>query len=387
MDQFEIEAREQNHEATSNVSSFRSVAADQDKTLETHPQVCFIGQSSGLHLPKDKEKSQIKDSYLKRINVLRNVSLYSWNLALLSNTHGPKPHIRCKVQDWGSTFETFDDVKKYMGHFDNIQVDFEDDVALIKKQLIKNSEKCDWLVVTRLDADDAITPGYWNYVQDLIHRGRFNGAGAGMVGTKLIPAVETTPNKCRAMIEGERTAVKSQGITAVYRWDIFRKLNYPFVLGPHALELGKLRENYRRKIQGVEVNITENAPRERDDLFNVTRVKYVDSMVEEWGPPALWIRTTLSSHFPWIEWNAVPTGCSLSQWKEIIQREGKRKFKDDFLAHLYNNRNIGHLTLMEACKSNDYFLRFQYVRMKIPNKTQATSCEEFVDRYGEKIIV
>ena len=48
-----------------------------------------------------------------------------------------------------------------------------------------------------------------------------------MVGTKLIPAVETTPNKCRAIIEGERTAVKSQGITAVYRWDIFWKLDYP----------------------------------------------------------------------------------------------------------------------------------------------------------------
>ena len=96
----------------------------------------------------------------------------------------------------------------------------------------------EWFVIPSLDCDDAMTPGYWNHVADLIHSSSFSTAGAGVVGTKFIPVVETTPEKCQAGIEGNKKMVKSQGISMIYRRDIFTKLGSPYKIGPHGTALG-----------------------------------------------------------------------------------------------------------------------------------------------------
>ena len=46
---------------------------------------------------------------------------------------------------------------------------------------------------------------------------------------------------------------------------------------------------------------------------------------------------------------------------------------------------VGHLSLLEACQSNSYFLRFQYVRMRLKDKKQADTCDQFVEWYGQHV--
>lgn len=349
-----------------------------------YPKICFLAQSSGLYT-KDAHSKEGKESFKRRLDILRNISLYSWDLALANSTAARKPLVRCKVTGWESNFKTFDEFEAYMGTFSNVQVDFIDNHTAIKESLIVNADKCDWIVNTRLDGDDAITPGYWNYIEDMIRAKRFDPAGAGVVGTRLIPVIESTPDKCRAIIDGNKEIVKSQGITTVYRWDIFEKMKYPFGIGSHAVVLGNLRLRYNGLVQGntSALALVSSKFNDHAEMINSTGVHYVDSMVEDWGPPALWVRTSLSSHFPWIEMKKLPDGCDLNKWNNAINslKGIHGRFTPDFLSHIYEYRNIGHLPLLDACKSNSYFLRFQFARMRLANKTKAKTCEEFVDLY------
>ena len=172
----------------------------------------------------------------------------------------------------------------------------------------------------------------------------------------------------------------------IYRWDVFKTLGYPYKIGQHGAALGNLRRSYHHKVQGLaRVDAVKEPNYEYDHLLNSTGIRYIDTMLEGWGPPALWIRTSLSSHFPWISWKEVNKGCTVAQWNEGIQALSKQRFPIWFLKHLHEKRNVGHLSLLEACQSNSYFLRFQYVRMRLKDKKQADTCDQFVEWYGQHV--
>ena len=186
------------------------------QTQSLQDTICFVGQSSGLymnHRPQKPVDDQAKAIFKQRLEVLRDVSLYSWNLALLqepsdNRTQYLRPWVQVPVKerDWKTSFDSREDFLSFMGHhndaFPNIQVSYDaTDSKAMRRSLYMNdaamgagntSTACQWVVITRLDGDDAITPGYWNHVADLIHNRTFDAAGAGVVGTKHIPVIETT---------------------------------------------------------------------------------------------------------------------------------------------------------------------------------------------------
>jgi hypothetical protein len=191
---------------------------------------------------------------------------------------------------------------------------------------------------------------------------------AGMVGTKDVPTIQTGSGKCRH-VDRKRSYVHSQGMTLIYRWDVFERLGFPFKIKTHRHELGNLRANifnaFTRKTSSERrcaLSGGKDPSNDHDDLENITGVHFVDTVkANVFGPPALFLHTPLSSHFPWIEWSQRNhTECSRERWQAVVANATQGNLMSGDLDYIYTNlHNVGNLSLLEACRSNTYFLQSQ----------------------------
>ena len=245
------------------------------------------------------------------------------------------------------------------------------------KQLVAENPQCAWVAKIRLDADDVLAPGYFEYISNEIVVKNLEGTlttegrswlGA-LIASRKLNRVVLGKGVCEAeMMEGQLFAGWSVGQAIVVPVSVFADLGYNIVGGDHTTVGQLLRNEVAHKVLhdadyssragrlpalSKSTNQTEDGipdyNKAYDDLDATrSRVLIVDTN-NTFGHVHPYLVTPLSGHFPWGELNELPR-CTGPQKKKI---QAGFSYSIDFV--FAGMEILKPVELVDACLSNNHF--------------------------------
>jgi len=238
------------------------------------------------------------------------------------------------------------------------------------KEMMRNvlqESHCEWLSYLHIDADDAFSDGYFNYVtseipKKLLRTRTVNGLPwrGAVFAPRSMSAILMGRNRCS--VEHLRlvfTSGFSQGQGYIMKMDVQKSVG-TFIRRPaHWLYLRYFREfvmknlgfeQYRSQCCEGANHFWKNTKKQIDLEIKdatTTQIMFIDLSVES-SPMGIFVRTPYSSHFPWKEWRNIPV-CNNEQ-KLVVQREYPKDIQ--YILQIASTLN---LSIDEACINNWFF--------------------------------
>ena len=234
--------------------------------------------------------------------------------------------------------------------------------------------QCEWVVSVKLDADDVLAPGYLDWIVKKVIPTVDRGA---LVATRRLPRLNYGFHRCDTDINAGLKGILGKpetcpywsgwavGQTRIFRRNVFDAFGRPFQSDAHALALTTMRRAVFTEIlkERPPWYLRENFQHaKRWHLFRrsdaimekKTGIKMVDSSEAGFGPSGIYVRTTLSSHFPF---SRAPTlaPCTKKQWAETVARATAKNVVKGKYDYLYEWGTKSKLTYYDLCKSSKIF--------------------------------
>ena len=246
------------------------------------------------------------------------------------------------------------------------------------RQLVKQNPQCAWVANVRLDVDDVLAPGYFEYISNNVVVDKLEGTTTAR-GESCLGALVTsrTLNKlvlgkgiCEAnMLEGNLFAGSSVGQTAVTSVHAFSEMGYRIAGGgQHKTLCQRLRNEVARKVlhdadyssRAGRLPALNKTTNQMDDGFETYNEAYdqldatrsrvlIFDRYETFGQVHPYLITPLSGHFPWGELSKLPP-CTVSQRERITAGFG---YDIDFA--FAGMTALESVELIDACRSNSFF--------------------------------
>lgn len=288
-------------------------------------------------------------------------------------------------------------MKPMVEKYDRLVVDFS---PRSYKNMANWFEKttCEWVVSVKLDADDVLAPGYLDWIVKKVIPTVDRGA---LVATRRLPRLNYGFHRCDTEINSGLNGILGKpetcpywsgwavGQTRIFRRNVFDSLGRPFQSDAHALALTIMRKAVYNEIlkETPPWYLRENFQhakrwhmfRRSDAIMEkTTGIKMVDSVEAGFGPSGIYVRTPLSSHFPF---GKTPTlaPCTKKKWTETVARVTAKNVVKGKYDYLYEWGKTSNLTYYDLCKSSKIFRMESHWRGEFGTR----QCEK-VDREFKK---
>ena len=258
-----------------------------------------------------------------------------------------------------------------------------------KKQI--KEKGCKWIVLLRLDADDALAENYVPYlVNDIIPNvlaGTTPSLGetwlGGVVASHHIPIVQYGYGRCQYNNEAIPNSVPysgaSLGQARILHRDVFQVMKYTVRGGAHPNTVHLLRnqvmhqflrnESYSAKEGLDKANNYDPAHDLRHQALS--RVKFIEATHSGFGRTSgVYFSSPLSGHFNW--WGVAEMKVCTEKEKELMN-----SFYGYNMSYVFNPDNFKNLSIFDACTSNMFFL-------KVQNKFKTKNCSEVQQIFDQR---
>ena len=354
-----------NQDKNSSLEEKSSYARLLENQTTLNADVCFFGDTR-LFLTETAT-----DVFVNEIlTFLGKVALRSFNEALSEG----KIHVMIPLHQVKPHFNHWTEVDKFIrpliADYEHLNVDFSPR-AFSSAANFFGRTKCSWVVAVKLDADDVLAPGYLDWiVKDVIPTLK-RGA---VVASRRLPRLNYGYKRCNSdPTEGVKGKLGfddtcpywsgwSVGQTRIFRREVFKALKMPFESVAHALAL----TFYRRDV--ITEILKEKPPwffkrdfkhakrwhlfRRSDKIMEKkTGIKMIDSVEAGFGPSGIYMKTPLSSHFPFGRLNRLPK-CTPAKWIETIANATRGNTVKGKYEYLYEWGQHSNLTRFDNCVSS-----------------------------------
>ena len=247
--------------------------------------------------------------------------------------------------------------------------------------LIKENPQCRWIAKIRLDADDILAPGFFEYlandvVVDILEGTRTAEGDpwlGAVVASRTLNKLFVGKHICHAsLMEGNLFSGFSVGQTIIVSADTFAALGHKIVGG----DLGTLGQLFRNDVArkvlhdpeyssragslpvvNKMTNSSEAGFRELDDVYDLidaarSRVMILDSKAT-FGKVHPYLITPLSGSFPWGWLDSFPA-CDMEQMERV-----KATFNYSVEFAFIGASTFQPVELVDACQSNSFFPKTQ----------------------------
>jgi len=255
---------------------------------------------------------------------------------------------------------------------------------IVKDTVLKRN--CKWISTVYLDADDALLDGYFKLITEeipIILDKTTTSDGKTWLGAvfalRAPRQLVLGLNRCKEVFDGFHWFCGySQGQGVILRRSVWDKLNQKMLYHPrHTIFVKKWREyvmhglGYKDYLsvagEGKFKSYNRYNPKHRtfdESDATASQIKMLD-LSRNWTTSALFVQTPFSSHFPWQFADELPE-CSKEHIYEI-----QRKFPQyiGYIIDMWLGHKDIHMTILEACSHNKYFLRTLRIHRNI-------SCEQ-----------
>jgi hypothetical protein len=266
------------------------------------------------------------------------------------------------------------------------------------EQLVEDNPQCAWVAKIRLDADDFLAPGYFEYIANsvVVNKLEVTTTSAGeswlgaLIASRRLNKLVLGKGICDSNIEKSSIfSGYSVGQTIVVSVSVYAELGYKIIGGDHTALGQLLRNEVAHKVlhdadyssragRLPALNATTNqmedgfaSYNEEYDQLDATRSRVlILDIYESFGQVHPYLITPLSGHFPWSELSKLPH-CTVSQIEKIKAGFG---YNIDFA--FAGMETLEPVELIDACSSNSFFFStaaklFSYAR---------ETCSQMVER-------
>jgi hypothetical protein len=344
--------------------------ADTNLGNSNNNKVCYYGNTRFF---LDKEATDI--FAIEALTFLRDVTLRSFNEALTTNVN-EKVHVMIPIKQYAPQFasaqELIDLMHPVVDTYDRLDIDFSPDAyQKVATSFLSQENKCNWIVSIKLDADDVLSPGYLDWITRSIIPTLHRGA---VVASRKLARLNYGFGRCFVNPEihffkpmGEYDTCPyfagwSVGQVRVMRRDVFEALDMPFDSDAHAVNLSVLRAQVMTKVLkrvpppllNRDFKLVKNYTLFLDtdaEMEELTGIKMVETTEAGFGPAGVYMKTPLSSHFPFNEYPSYGE-CTPALWSKAISNATLlNKVKGTF-DYIYNYGEKSKMTLLDLCKSS-----------------------------------
>ena len=365
-----------------NLDSSRTVIANNTSNME-YPDVCFYG-STRFFFSRQTTKSFVTNF----LTVLRDISLRSFNEALIAKKN--KIHVLVPISSYEPHFQSVDDVIKYLrpvvDTYTNLDVTFSPNAHRIAKRRFSKTD-CKWVVITKLDADDVIFPGFLDWIVQKIIPTLDRGA---VVGGQFMNRLIVGYGLCmlKTNVGPFHWPGEAMAQTRVIRRDVFERLSNPFEAPPHTSALSSLRRDVFklffagepiplplvRKTNGDRLRYSEEKLWDAR-MENVTGIRMVEPSLasEPFGPPSLYLKSPLSSHFLY-ENIAIMPHCTDAEWASVWEKATLQNAMKSNMDYIHKTLQSLPFSVYDACKSHSFFSDY-FGSSNLAWFGNATTCE------------
>ncbi|KAI2494387.1 hypothetical protein MHU86_20159 [Fragilaria crotonensis] len=374
-------------------TSTRTVIANNTASLE-YSDVCFYGSTRFFF-----DQNTTKQFVMNFLTVLRDVSLRSFNEALIAKN---KVHVLLPISSFEPHFQSVDDIvnflKPVVDTYTKLEVTFAPNAHEIAKQRFTETD-CEWVVLTMLDADDVIFPGYLDWIAQKVIPTLNRGA---VVGGQQMNHLQIGYDLCMVEtdIQPRHWAGESTGQTRVIRRDVFDRLGNPFEAPTHTGTLTALRRKVFRMLfkdeplpvslllrRKARLNFTLQKLWDAD-LENITGIRMVEPSLtsEPFGPPSVYLKSPLSAHF-FYEKIVNMSRCTISEWASVWEKAMNQNVVKSNMDYIYTTLQGINFSIYDSCKSHSYFSE---VFAGTSNRAwfgNATTCEEMEAKLRETLLL
>lgn len=369
-------------------ASFHDVLRNDTASLY-YPKICFYG-STRIFFTENTTKTFVKNLLI----LLRDLSLRSYNEALIAKN---KIHVMIPISMFKPHFKSVQDlvrvVKPVIDTYDKLVVDFSKRAHAKAARKFRTTD-CEWVVATKLDADDVIFPGFLDWIVQTVIPTLDRGA---LVGGQRMARLQMGFGHCEAnsTFPPIHWPGEAMGQTRVFRRDVFEMLDMPFDAPPHSIALNAYRRLVFRKLFP---NRKLPKPLQKDligpkafaqnrawdaEMENITGIRMVDPSFanQPFGPPSIYIRSPMSSHFDYSRVFHSPR-CTEAEWSSVWDDIMHLNGFSSNMSYIYTTLQTLDITVYDICKSHTLFRQFfgDKNRKWFGN---ATTCEELDTKFRQ----
>lgn len=335
-------------------------------------KVCFYGNTRFF---LDKEATAVYS--VEALTFLRDVALRSFNEALTRAAAGSNGKVNVLIPitqfepHFANAQELIDFLQPVVKTYERLNVDFGANAYKTAATNFASNTDCDWFVSVKLDADDVLAPGYLDWVVQSVIPTLDRGA---IVASRKLPRLNYGFGRC--FVNPEKHFFKSMGQldtcpyyngwsvgqVRVLRRDVFLALGMPFDSDAHAVNLSVLRAGVVEKILKRapipllkrDFQLVKNFTLFQDtdaEMEELTGIKMVETTEAGFGPAGIYMKTPLSSHFPFNEYPTYPE-CTPEVWTDAIANATMLNRIKGTFEYVYESGEKSKMTLLHLCKSS-----------------------------------
>lgn len=287
----------------------------------SYDNICFYGITP-IKFGVDRQyvntplTRQYADSLLK---VFTEITLRSVDEALIGNSsvqmYAP---IISRNPAIPSTEELIASLQPAINSLRHVKIDMLPDAIRRAEMSFDNSTTCKWVALFRVDSDDPLMPGYFDWIaQKIVPKLEVEGRQGALVGSRVAPRIGYGPevDSCYSFFnkypDGKHWSGVSFGQTRVLRRDVFLALGKPFRYPMHHVALSTLRRDIFKLLWKNEqvpelLNVTNVAimanisllEKENDAYFtDLTGIPMFETTQEGFGPAGLYLQSPVSGHY------------------------------------------------------------------------------------------
>ena len=282
-------------------------------STQRYSDICFYGSTRFFFTEK-----RSKEYGEAMLNSLRDIALPSYNNAMISEDSQTPIRVLAPIKSDNPSIPPAEVLRARLqpaaDKLSKIQVDFSEN-AYKNAQKEFDKTPCSWVVLVKLDADDALMPGYFDWLaQTVVPELDREGLRGALVGSRHSPRVGYGNGDCFAYFPRKGTGFhfggEAQGQTRILRREAFVAMGKPFEAPGHTRGLVSLRRGVYEKILKQDppediLSITDqkivmNYPLQQsknDEMTAITGIKMIDTAEAGFGPAGLYLKTPASKHF------------------------------------------------------------------------------------------
>lgn len=367
--------------------STRSVIANNTASMK-YSDVCFYGSTRFFF-----GQTTTKKFVMNFLTVLRDVSLRSFNEALIAKN---KIHVLLPISSFKPHFQSVEDVIKFLkpvvDTYTKLEVTFTRNAHNFARRRFKKTS-CKWVVITKLDADDVIFPGFLDWIAQKVIPTLDRGA---VVGGQYMNRLVMGYDLClvKSNVGPFHWPGEAMAQTRVIRRDVFLQLRTPFEAPAHTAALSSLRRAvFRLLFEGEQLPIPlEQKPNgarlkySQEKLWdaqmeNITGIRMVEPSLasDPFGPPSVYLKSPLSSHFLYENIGTMPR-CTDSKWASAWDKALYQNAIKSNMDYIHTTLQRLNFSVYDTCKSHSYFADFFAGTSNLAWFGNATTCEEMEAR-------
>lgn len=325
------------------------------------------------------------------LTLLRDVALRSYNDALMGKG---KVTVLVPITSFQPHFANLQEIIAFLqpavSKYGKLNVELVGRAYKKAARMFKQTT-CSWVVSTKLDADDFLSPGYLDWIaQKVIPSLEKDGSRGAVVGARNIGKLQYAYGRCEVHTAGYphggyHFPGEAMGQTRIFRRDVFEALGMPLEAPSHTTALVVTRRAVYEKILRVHENVTEipwfvstdykilrnHSLQEAVDseMEKATGIRMIETNRAGFGAPGVWLKTPLSSH---VNYNHVITAkpCTDELWSTIINEAMFLNGIKSQFEYVHDTLKVLNTSLYDTCQSSKTFTSF---KMKWFN---GSTCEE-----------